>query len=87
MWAQHESHRQFEGENHLSGWAEPIILGLKYGSNRNPGVRMAAASEFQSKILSRKTTLEEYRIYRAGLEWDLTDPIGIEDAAACGSYS
>ena len=32
----------------------------------------------QTKILRRKTTPEEYRVYRAGLEWDLTDPIVIE---------
>jgi SNF2-related domain/Helicase conserved C-terminal domain len=36
------------------------------------------APEFQSKILSRSTTSDEYRIYRAALEWDLTDPIVIE---------
>ncbi len=36
------------------------------------------ASHFQTKILRRKTTPEEYRVYRAGLEWDLTDPIVIE---------
>jgi hypothetical protein len=41
---------------------------------------MDAASDFQSKILSRKRTPEEYRVYRAGLEWDLTDPIVIERA-------
>jgi superfamily II DNA or RNA helicase len=41
---------------------------------------MDVASEFQSKILSRKRTPDEYRIYRAGLEWDLTDPIVIESA-------
>jgi site-specific DNA recombinase len=32
----------------------------------------------QTKILRRKTAPEEYRVYRAGLEWDLTDPIVIE---------
>jgi SNF2-related domain len=36
------------------------------------------APEFQSKILSRRTTPDEYRVYRAALEWDLTDPIVIE---------
>jgi superfamily II DNA or RNA helicase len=41
---------------------------------------MDAAAEFQSKILSRKRAPEEYRVYRAGLEWDLTDPIVIERA-------
>jgi len=39
---------------------------------------MDVAQEFQSKILSRKRKPEEYRVYRAGLEWDLTDPIIIE---------
>ena len=36
------------------------------------------ASSLQTRILRRKTTPEEYRVYRAGLEWDLTDPIVIE---------
>jgi superfamily II DNA or RNA helicase len=31
-----------------------------------------------SKILRRKTSPEEYAVYRAGLEWDLIDPIVIE---------
>lgn len=39
---------------------------------------MPVSSRFQTKILRRKTTPEEYRVYRAGLEWDLTDPIIIE---------
>src|SRR5882762_6629463 len=30
--------------------------------------------------MSRKRTPEEYRVYLAGLEWDLTDPIVIERA-------
>jgi SNF2 family DNA or RNA helicase len=34
--------------------------------------------EFQSKILSRKRTPDDYRVYRAGLEWDLADPIVID---------
>jgi superfamily II DNA or RNA helicase len=37
-----------------------------------------SSSQLQTKILRRKTTPEEYRVYRAGLEWDLTDPIVIE---------
>ncbi|MGO8990378.1 MAG: SNF2-related protein [bacterium] len=36
------------------------------------------ASSLQTKVLRLKTTPEEYRVYRAGLEWDLTDPIVIE---------
>jgi superfamily II DNA or RNA helicase len=42
---------------------------------------MVVASKFQSKILTRRTTPEQYRVYRAGLEWDLTDPIVIESPA------
>jgi superfamily II DNA or RNA helicase len=37
-----------------------------------------STSRIQTKILRRKTAPEEYRVYRAGLEWDLTDPIVIE---------
>ena len=36
------------------------------------------ASSLQTRVLRRKTTPEEYRVYRAGLDWDLTDPIVIE---------
>ncbi len=36
------------------------------------------SSHFQAKLLRRKTSPEEYRVYRAGLEWNLTDPIVIE---------
>lgn len=35
--------------------------------------------QIQAKILRRETTPEEYRLYRAALEWDLTDPIVIEN--------
>ncbi|QIO36988.1 DEAD/DEAH box helicase [Bradyrhizobium sp. 1(2017)] len=41
---------------------------------------MDVATEFKSKILSRSKEPEEYRLYRAGLEWDLTDPIVIDRA-------
>jgi superfamily II DNA or RNA helicase len=37
-----------------------------------------SSSGLQTSVLRRKTTPEEYRVYRAGLEWDLTDPIVIE---------
>jgi predicted RecB family nuclease len=36
------------------------------------------SSHFQTKILRRKQSTQEYRVYRAGLEWNLTDPIVIE---------
>ncbi len=39
---------------------------------------MSSSSRFQTKILRRTTAPEEYRVYRAGLEWDLADPIVIE---------
>jgi len=41
---------------------------------------MPASSEFRTKLLSRQKGQDDYRIYRAGLEWDLTDPIVIESA-------
>jgi len=37
-----------------------------------------SSSHLQTKILRRKASPEEYGVYRAGLEWDLTDPIVIE---------
>lgn len=39
---------------------------------------MQATSKFQSKLLSRQAHAQDYDTYRAGLEWDLTDPIVIE---------
>jgi hypothetical protein len=39
---------------------------------------LASPSHLQTRILRRRTTPEEYRVYRAGLEWDLIDPIVIE---------
>src|SRR4051812_11004049 len=39
---------------------------------------MVDVSQFQSKILRRQRAPEEYRVYRAGLEWDVADPIVIE---------
>jgi SNF2 family DNA or RNA helicase len=37
-----------------------------------------STSPFQTKILRCKKSEEEFRVYRAGLEWDLADPIVIE---------
>lgn len=37
-----------------------------------------SASSLQTKVLRQATAPDEYRVYRAGLEWDLTDPIVIE---------
>jgi superfamily II DNA or RNA helicase len=37
-----------------------------------------SSSEFQTKILRRSADPAEYKVYRAALEWDLTDPIVIE---------
>jgi hypothetical protein len=39
---------------------------------------VASSSEFQTKILRRSVDLDEYKLYRAALEWDLADPIVIE---------
>jgi superfamily II DNA or RNA helicase len=39
---------------------------------------LASSSPLQTRILRRRTMPEEYRVYRAGLEWDLIDPIVIE---------
>src|SRR4051812_720620 len=38
----------------------------------------ASSSEFQTKILRRSVLPDEYKLYRAALEWDLSDPIVIE---------
>src|SRR3984893_16683151 len=37
-----------------------------------------SSSEFQTKIVRRSVIPDEYKLYRAALEWDLTDPIVIE---------
>jgi superfamily II DNA or RNA helicase len=41
---------------------------------------MVEVSDFHQKLLRRASSPEEFNIYRAGLEWDLTDPIVIESA-------
>jgi superfamily II DNA or RNA helicase len=41
---------------------------------------MLAVAKFQAKILTRQTKPGEYNVYRAGLEWDLADPIVIESS-------
>ena len=42
---------------------------------------MQSTSRFQAHILSRKTEPQDYHVYRAALEWDLTDPIVIDSSA------
>ena len=37
-----------------------------------------SSSELKTIQLRKSATADEYRVYRAGLEWDLTDPIVIE---------
>jgi superfamily II DNA or RNA helicase len=39
---------------------------------------VSSAHQIQGKILRGETVPDEYRVYRAALEWDLTDPIVIE---------
>jgi superfamily II DNA or RNA helicase len=41
---------------------------------------MATGPEIQTKILTRGTSPDQYRLYRAALEWDLTEPIVIQNA-------
>jgi SNF2 family DNA or RNA helicase len=41
---------------------------------------MVEVSDIHQKVLRRSSSPDEFRIYRAGLEWDLTDPIVIESA-------
>lgn len=41
---------------------------------------MTITPEFVPKLLRRKRAPDEYRVYRAGLEWDLADPIIMESA-------
>src|ERR1700692_3579106 len=40
-----------------------------------------SAAQFQTKILQRQRAPEEYRVYRAALEWGLMDPIVIASQA------
>ncbi len=42
--------------------------------------RMDAAIEVRTEIFRRANSAEEYRVFRAGLEWDLTDPIVLESS-------
>src|SRR5260221_6477177 len=39
---------------------------------------VSSAHQIHGKILRHETVPDEYQLYRAGLEWDLTDPIVIE---------
>ncbi len=41
---------------------------------------MPPAAKLQTRILTRQAKSGEYKVYRAGLEWDLTDPIVIESS-------
>src|SRR5437762_12121017 len=48
-------------------------------SSNAVGVIMAASvAQFQTKTLRRSQAPDQYRIYRAALEWGLTEPIVIE---------
>ena len=53
--------------------------GAEYGVHDGAG--MQSTSNFQAKILNRQARIEDYRVYRAALEWDLTDPIVIDSSA------
>jgi superfamily II DNA or RNA helicase len=41
---------------------------------------MVEVSDFREKVLRRAASPDELRIYRAGLEWDLTEPIILDSA-------
>jgi len=41
---------------------------------------MLESKDIQQKLLRRSRTPAEFRLYRAGLEWDLIDPIVVESA-------
>src|ERR1019366_8759985 len=49
-------------------------------SDENAESSMSVMSELQTKILTHGATPEDYKVYRAGLEWDLTDPIVIQNS-------
>jgi hypothetical protein len=40
---------------------------------------MVEVSDFHQRVFRRTASPEEMKLYRAGLEWDLTDPIVIEN--------
>jgi len=56
---------------------DPLLFEVGVGSYLGAAISVSS-SNLQTKILRRKTSPEEYRVYKAGLEWDLTDPIIIE---------
>jgi hypothetical protein len=56
---------------------EPTAARLRTQCAHSPD-RAASSSEFQTKILRKNLVPDEYRLYRAALEWDLTDPIVTE---------
>ena len=59
-------------------WANVVAKG-KGVRSKAFGLGMgASSSEFQTKILRRSFVPDEYKLYRAALEWDLTEPIVIE---------
>jgi hypothetical protein len=50
---------------------------------------MTTAAKFQSKTLRRPSTPQAYRVYRAGLEWDLAAPAvigGADDLKSAGRW-
>ena len=64
--------------DHSGGLSRGIAPWPVLSSNvRHRGDVRVSSPNLRTKILRRKTTPEEYRVYRAALEWDLTDPIVI----------
>jgi superfamily II DNA or RNA helicase len=59
-------------------WANVVAKGKPVGPKASGLGMVASSSEFQTKILRRSVVPDEYKLYRAALEWDLADPIVIE---------
>lgn len=58
--------------------ARVLLDAIKQLPTKSAEPSWVGSSHFQSKLLRRKTSPEEYRVYRAALEWNLADPIVIE---------
>jgi len=76
------------GQRCPAGFVFCLLIKGKPGGNlveellsSSPMVVMETTAKFQVKPLSRLGRPEDYAVYTAGLEWDLTDPIVIESAS------
>jgi hypothetical protein len=76
-WKDLEARRQWFAEGFTRVIHHKSSFSL-FGHNKSDQGRMIAASTIQSKILAAARSSDQYALYRAALEWDLTDPIVIE---------